>query len=240
MDITLLNTNNLAELWTIAGTAVGQYYQNEKFSISKVRNSAWPNKLWFHKVPEKTTLDTVSERWNMDNITIPVWGRDVLLIEKILSNNGYDAISELAGMSVELNKEFYSSNKLNLRKVSTHEDAAIWSALFRKCFGYSIDTKTVIKTMDLIDYQIGSYNEIPVGTGMLYIDSNNTAGIHCMGIIPEQRRKGYAEELLTYLLLTAQEAGAKLATLQASSMGEGLYLKTGFKEDFKLKYFKKQ
>jgi predicted acetyltransferase len=58
-----------------------------------------------------------------------------------------------------------------------------------------------------------------------------------MGVIPSQRRKGYAEELLIHMMNIGRMKGAKYATLQASDMGKRLYLKTGFQQDFIIKTF---
>ncbi len=57
-------------------------------------------------------------------------------------------------------------------------------------------------------------------------------GIHSMGIIPEMRGKGFAEQMMRTILNQAVEQGFERATLQASSMGKGLYLKLDFEQQF--------
>jgi len=69
------------------------------------------------------------------------------------------------------------------------------------------------------------------------MDKQGVAGIHSMGILPAQRRKGYAEEILIHMLHAAKLEGAAYATLQASEMGRGLYAKMGFQQDFQIKTF---
>ena len=91
--------------------------------------------------------------------------------------------------------------------------------------------------MDRVDYLIGIHGSQSIGTAVLYRDSPNLAGIHSIGVVPDHRRKGYAEDLLNHVLILAKKQGAIYATLQASSMAKGLYLKTGFREDFRLKNF---
>jgi len=57
------------------------------------------------------------------------------------------------------------------------------------------------------------------------------------GIIPEQRRKGFAEQMMVNILSQSAEQGFKYSTLQASELGKGLYLKLGFKEQFIIKSY---
>jgi N-acetylglutamate synthase-like GNAT family acetyltransferase len=115
--------------------------------------------------------------------------------------------------------------------------AKTWSQLFQDAFGYEISIDTVYKTKNSIEYYIGKHNGVPVGTAVLFVDSHGIAGIHSMGIIPSQRRKGYAEKLLIHMMNIAKIKGAAYATLQASDMGKGLYFKTGFQQDFIIKTF---
>ena len=58
-----------------------------------------------------------------------------------------------------------------------------------------------------------------------------------MGVIPEMRRKGFAEQMMVNLLHWSTEQQFTYATLQASAMGKGLYLKLGFEEQFTMKNY---
>lgn len=234
-----LNTNNLTKLWTLGGMTSGHFYANDDYVVSLVHSSEWPNRLWFNHVPDERVMDEIFERWDMNDITVPVWGNDLQRKEDVLKSYGFKQKNVLTGMSLSLGVPIQLTNRLIVNKVDSGIKAKEWSELFLSAFGYHIDFKTVINTMHKVDYYIGSFNGKPVGTGALYIDPLGVAGIHSMGIVPDQRRKGYAEELLLSLLNTAKLKGAEYAMLQASAMGEGLYLKTGFKTDFQLKNFVK-
>lgn len=237
MDKILFNVNNMTELWIVGGQFGGHFYTNDDYSVSIIPGSDWPNKLWFHHTPTTKIMDSIFEKWDMRNVTIPVWGNNSACTENILGRYGFTMKSELTGMSILLNSDFNSFNKLNVVKVGKYEQAVEWALLFRQSFGYDINQETVIKTMDKIFYFIGKIESQSIGTGVLYKDSTGVVGLHSLGILPELRRQGFAEEFLTFLLHTAKSLGAGIATLQASKMGEGLYLKTGFTTDFQLKNF---
>lgn len=240
MNAIISNTNNLTSLWTLGGKTAGKFFTNDDFSISVVSNSEWPNKLWFHKVPDSRIMDSILDNWDMRKITIPIWAANLSGTEEVLKDHGFIMKNELTGMAVRLDSTISSANKFWIEKVNDYRTAIKWSKLFQKCFGYLIHSETVEKTMDAVDYFIGRFEYQSVGTAALYLDNTGIAGLHSMGIVPDHRRNGFAEDFMVHLLNTARHDGAKYATLQASAMGKGIYLRAGFKEDFQLKNFIKQ
>lgn len=233
MNLIKANTNNLTTLWKIGG----EYVQEQNHHLSLAENGEWPNKLWFTTPPSVRALQLLKLKWNLDKISIPIWGEDLLKQSLRLKANGFHEKLSQVGMSMKLSQRPSLANRFSVIKVTDNDSAKLWSQLFQKAFGYEIGVKTVIQTMNSIDYLIGNHNGFPVGTAVLFVDQFNTAGIHSMGVIPSERRKGYAEELLLQILFKAQQKGCKLVTLQASEMGKGLYLKTGFQENFIIKTF---
>ncbi len=67
-----------------------------------------------------------------------------------------------------------------------------------------------------------------VATGMLAFAAN-VAGVYYVAVRPEERRKGYAQAMMDHLLQRAFERGYRLAVLEASKEGKGLYERIGFK-----------
>jgi N-acetylglutamate synthase-like GNAT family acetyltransferase len=170
-------------------------------------------------------------------MTIPLWGVNLGQWEHLMSARDFKVKSLLTGMSMSLDQIYDHSGKLTIQKVNNADMASIWSQLFKDSFGYQINSIAVTKTMDVIDYFIAQYQGVPVGTAALYQDIPEVAGIHSIGIIPSERRKGFAQDLLLLILFLAKQRGAKYGVLQASSMGKALYLKTGFKEEIQIKNF---
>ncbi|MBC8770409.1 GNAT family N-acetyltransferase [Arenibacter sp. BSSL-BM3] len=238
MDLIRENIYNLTSLWSLAGKADGRFFNDEDYAISTIADSAWPNKLWFHRPPSQKLLKEIFNKWDSDDINIPIWQKDIP--EQLFESLGFTLKNELTGMSINLNLVKDQPYKLFVQKVNNSKSAALWSSIFFKAFGYWINPRTVELTINQVDYLIGNHGPKSIGTAILYRDDPNIAGFHSIGVVPEHRQNGYASDLLNQVLSLAKKQGAKYATLQASSMGKGLYLKTGFQEDYQLKNFVKR
>jgi len=236
MNLIKANVNNLTALWKSGGQLAGQYIEEAGYRLSIAGSGEWPNKLWFTKPLDMQALPGIQLKWNLDGLSLPIWGND-LKQELMLKAHGFEEKLTQVAMSMGLKDAPGHVKQVVIQKVTSKQTAETWSRLFQEAFGYEISAETVMKTMGHIAYFIGKHDEVPVGTAVLFMDQHDIAGIHSMGVIPSQRRKGYAEELLIHMLNIARMQGATHATLQASDMGKGLYLKTGFQEDFTLKTF---
>jgi ribosomal protein S18 acetylase RimI-like enzyme len=237
MDKIKANTNNLTALWRTGGQMAGQYIEEPGYRLSISESGEWPNKLWLTKPMDMQTIMDIQLKWNLDKLSLPVLGDDLHRQELILKASGFEEKLTQIAMSMNLANVPDHLEHLVIQKVTSKPMAKTWSQLFQDAFGYEISADTVYKTMNSIKYFIGKHDGVPVGTAVLFVDQQGIAGIHSMGIIPSQRRKGYAEELLIHMLNIAQMKEATHATLQASDMGKDLYLKTGFQQDFIIKTF---
>ncbi len=78
------------------------------------------------------------------------------------------------------------------------------------------------------------FDQNPLVTGILVLHAN-AAGIYCVATRPEERRKGFATAMMSFLLarakITTTKEGfrAQIATLQASQEGKALYERLGFR-----------
>ncbi|WP_163381263.1 GNAT family N-acetyltransferase [Cyclobacterium sp. SYSU L10401] len=237
MDLIKANTNNLAALWKTGGRLAGQYIEEPSYRLSISGSGEWPNKLWFTKPMDMQAIMDIQLQWNMDKLSLPVWGDDLHRQELMLKAYGFEEKLTQVAMSMNLKDAPDHAERVIIQKVTSKPLAEIWSQLFQEAFGYEISADTVSRTMNSIEYFIGKHDGVPVGTAVLFVDPNGIAGIHSMGIIPSQRRKGYAEELLIHMMNIARIKGVTNATLQASDMGKGLYFKIGFQQDFIIKTF---
>ncbi|MEP1033058.1 GNAT family N-acetyltransferase [Ekhidna sp.] len=239
MDLIKANTNNLTALWKTGGQLAGQYIEESGYHLSIAESGEWPNKLWFTQQMDMQTLVDIQLKWNMDQLSLPIWGKDIEQQALMLKASGFEEKLMQVAMSMHLEDVPHYVERVVIEKVTSTSMAETWSQLFQEAFGYKISANAVSGTMDFIEYFIGKHNGTPIGTAVLFMDNPTVAGIHSMGVIPSQRRKGYAEELLIHVLNIARMKGAAHATLQASDMGKGLYLKTGFQQDFIIKTFTK-
>lgn len=239
MDIIKENVNNLTSLWRLVGERARIRQIGEQFDLVAVTYSEWPNRLWFHDdvnenllgVAKNSILQTDPE------LIVPYWDIYRTRNYKLLEANGFEKRSEQYGMSLKLNRKFPKNDSLRLDRVTNAEKAGLWADLFQQSFGYHINPSLVALTQDAVDYFIAYHQDTPVGTAILYGDNSEVVGIHSMGIIPEFRRRGFAEEMMRDLLYRSRERRFIYAVLQASASGKGLYLKLGFKEQFILKNY---
>ena len=237
MNLIKANTDNLTSLWKIGGQLTGLYIEEPGYAMSISGNGEWPNKLWFTQPMEREAILDIQLKWKLDKLSLPIWGDALHRQTLILKSCGFEKKHKQIAMSMDLRLAPAPKDRVLIQKVSNKTLAIFWSQLFEQAFGYKISASTVSETMESIGYYIGKNNGNPIGTAVLFMDQQGIAGIHSMGIIPSQRRKGFAEELLIQIMNIAQKKGATYATLQASEMGEGLYLKTGFQKDFVIKTF---
>lgn len=238
--MSLISTNmaNLTSLWQTGGHRAGLVRQEEQYTMSMVAGSQWPNKLWFHGSIDERALSGALDQVGTYQLTIPVWGPDAAHYAGLLKRSGLVEKTPLTGMSLDL-RLFSASpdTRLRLGRVRTTLQAEQWASLFAEAFGYRIGVPTILFTQDVIEYYLGYAGNQAVGTAVLYQQETPVVGIHSMGIIPHQRRRGYARDFLQLLLAGARQRQADYATLQASPMGRDLYRQLGFTEDFLMHQF---
>ncbi len=238
MNIIASNIENLTSLWRVVSEPFGSYFSNTDFNYSLIKKSQWPNRLWLNQDINQHTISLIKEKLSSvsTNLIIPYWDIYNTNSFELLEKNGFNLKFEQSGMALKLNHLTDVYGFLKLRKVAAKEDTELWSKLFSKAFGYFINPLVLIKTLKKVSYYIAYHQNHAVGTGILHV-TNNISGIHSVGIIPEERRKGYAEQIMKLLINQAVKINSDYITLQSSDLGKNLYLKLGFKEQFKIKSY---
>lgn len=234
MNTIQANIDNLTSLWRTIGERAHAYTSRKDFDHSVISYSQWPNRLWFHHDLNEINIKAAKEvlQATSTRLVLPYWDIYGGQSYKLLEENGFEKQSEQIGMSLRLNQEYQKIGSLRTEKVSNESTALLWEKLFMQAFNYKISHKLILSSYDEIDYLIAYHENKTVGTGIVYSSENAVVGIHAMGIVPEMRRKGFAEKMMINILSQSARQGFKYATLQASSMGKGLYLKLGFEEEF--------
>jgi ribosomal protein S18 acetylase RimI-like enzyme len=232
------NIKNLTSLWQSVSEPFDSYFNEREFNYSLIKNSEWPNRLWFDQdVNEEKVLQAKNcLSKSSTNLIIPYWDMYNNGSFKILEQNGFKLQFEQIGMSLKREHLYTELNSLSFKKVSAVKDATLWSLLFSKSFGYFINPKLLSTYQEDTIYYIAYHKNEAVGTAILHTE-NNVIGVHSVGIIPEQRRKGYAAQIMKLLINESIKMESDIITLQSSDMGKGLYLKLGFKEDFVIKNY---
>jgi hypothetical protein len=185
VDLIQANISNLTHLWQLVSERAHSF-------------SEWPNRLWFHEKVNDNNLKEAKEVLSRSPVSlkIPSWERNGNSADEVFNRHGFYTSAELKGMSAVLNYEFDSSGLLNLQQVTHMDEAILWSGLFQKAFHYSISPVLVLLSSNDIQYSIARYKNKPIGTCLLFSNDSDVIGIHSLGIIPEMRRKGFAEEFV--------------------------------------------
>lgn len=233
------NINNLTSLWEEASQFNDSFIPSPLFNYSAFENFNWPNRLWFNRDFDQETILLAKNKVLSDfpNLIIPYWDIYGSHSNQLLEQNGFIKLFEQTGMYLKMNTSFEELNGVKINLFSNKEEAITWSKLFAAAFGYEIHPSILVNTHQSINYYIAHRQSKAIGTAITY-QTDSVIGIHAMGIVPEARRKGLANELMKALLNIAMKNKSEYATLQASDMGKDLYRKLGFKEQFTIKNYR--
>jgi len=233
------NIDNLTSLWQTASMPYRSYFPESTFSYCYIENSDWPNRLWLNQDINQEIIPLIKEKILSIStpLVVPYWDIYENRMYKDLESHGFKKSFEQVGMSLKIGKPIRAQDNLNIQLVSNNAEVKLWTELFEMSFGYRIRHETLLKTKKKIDYYIAYTQNQAIGTAISY-KTDNIMGVHAVGVPPEMRRKGYAEQIMKLLINLATEGGVDHMTLQASNMGKNLYLKLGFEEQFMIKNYK--
>lgn len=238
-SLVLENIHNLTAIWQRVNEQAGVHTAGSAFDFGVLTYSEWPNRLWFHHEP---TLGSVHAAKRIAQsapvkLVLPYWDIYTQSHCKLLESQGFECLFEQVGMVMDLKKTVSVDQDIRMKAVDTQSDARLWEALFQQAFGYSIHHSLLLLQLKGIQFFIAYQEDSPIGTVVLSHENEEVIGVHSMGIVPAMRRKGFAEQLMHKILQQSVAKGFGYATLQASSLGKGLYLKLGFEEQFTLKNY---
>ncbi len=151
-----------------------------------------------------------------------------------LEEYGFSNVYHQAGMAVELKdikKKKFIENDLIIQKVKNEESLIQWSNTVSEVFNLRVDLE-YLNFMFLqknVLFYLGYFQEKPVSTLLLYL-SSGVAGLHAVSTLTEYRNRGYGLAISRFALIDAFKMGFYIGVLQASSLGERVYKKLGFKK----------
>lgn len=230
------NLTNLTSLWSTVGKSFNTFTDRDNLQSSYLKNAQWPNRIWTHKKVTLHDVVLIQQRMQKNPLSVFSYFKTSQNSEVVLTQHGFSLKSVQYGMSLPLQQTYQTTKNLHVVTINNEREAELWSATFKKAFGYYISPEIIVKTQNLIPYALVYEANQLIGTFILYI-TNHTAGIHSLGILPEMRKKGYATEIMLYVLNLAQQLKAELVTLQASEMAKNIYLKLGFSLDFMMENY---
>lgn len=201
MNNVQLNIENLVSLWQTVSEPLNSFFTETDFNYSLIKDSEWPNRIWFNKAINDDVIYLVKEKLasTKTKITVPYWNIYENDATALFEKNEFDLKFEQIGMSLKTMQLLTDFGNLQLTKVTSREGAKLWSVLFKKAFGYFIHPNLINTTQKHTEFYIAHHQNEMVGTAIIHT-TNNISGIHSLGIIPAQRRKGYAEEIMKLLI----------------------------------------
>nr|WP_294923297.1 GNAT family N-acetyltransferase [uncultured Flavobacterium sp.] len=231
------NIHNLTTLWKTAGIPFQSYHKDEVFEYCKIENSGWPNKLWFRQdITENDAEKAIETMKSNSGLVLPYFDIFGTNSYEILEAKGLIKKTEQVAMALKLDKKFEQPNNLSFKRVLNTSDAKTWTNIYPDAFGYIISNEILIQNNENVQFYLFSFESQPVGTCMLFQTGNNI-GIHGVGVIPQMRRKGFAEEIMKFVLNLAIDSNLEYALLQASAMGKDIYTRLGFEDLFVIRNY---
>ncbi|MFX1278883.1 MAG: GNAT family N-acetyltransferase [Promethearchaeota archaeon] len=151
-----------------------------------------------------------------------------------LEKSGFSNVYQQAGMAVELNNlknQPLNENELDIEMIIDNSDLKQWTEVTSSGFGIKIDPELInfLFLEPEVKFFLGKFKKIPVSSLMLYL-SSGVAGLHAVSTLSEYRNRGFGLEISSFALLKAFKMDYRVGVLQASSMGERVYRKLGFKK----------
>lgn len=151
-------------------------------------------------------------------------------VDKLFAAEGYNLLVDQVGMNFDLEKDFDKEIDNNIVLIGSHKIEE-WSNVISTAFGKPEDLASFKALSNSGKCKIYAYmdNEKIIGTSLLYTKNGN-AGIHEVSVLNEYRGKGIGKKLINRILQDAKRESSKIASLQASALGEPLYKSLGFEK----------
>ena len=253
MHIDSANLNNLIQLWQTYGAR--SLYEDDQLQLRK--NISWPNRLWADMARPISGISLEKTAKNATDATLfPLWpamtedgsaAPQVTVDTLVRQSRDWQPAVQHTAMALQLDKQLSDNNQAVARYpivfkcLSSGTDIAAWVDTGSSAFGYTIDPNVIAPLLAREDTQILiAYNEYsqPVATGLLF-KTSNIVGIHQIGVPADHQGKGYATQMMRFLIQYAQKWQADYAVLQASEAGRPVYQKLGFVDQFLITYLQR-
>jgi hypothetical protein len=220
--------NNLYEFWKHIGRLNNKLIETENYLAVSTDNSDWPNRI-FDLKNNNDSIDKILKLSQEEKLP------EIIAITKpndLRSNPYFEFMFRQINMSLDLKSitnELYANP--NVKRVETEKDSIDFAKTASDAFGYRVDYNVVFKIVNNSEaIRLFIYKEKSecLGCGIVFIDSNNNAGLHMIGTILNGRGKGIGKSMTERLLIEEKENNVNFCVLHASFMGEPIYRKLGF------------
>ncbi len=157
-----------------------------------------------------------------------------------LGTYGLRCLGEEVGMAADLEQVDHAAPlpaRLTIERVGNLETLREWSRLFTTIYEIPEDMAEVFFRLEAsllaqVSHRhlfVGYWDRQPAAVATLFLGAA-AAGIFGVGALPTVRRQGIGTAITRTLLTQAYTMGYRIATLNASAMGAGIYRSLGFQD----------
>ncbi|MFT6518016.1 MAG: GNAT superfamily N-acetyltransferase [Candidatus Azotimanducaceae bacterium] len=253
MHIDSANLNNLTQLWQSYGAR--SLYEDDQFQLRA--NISWPNRVWVEmsRPMSDRRLEHIAENTPAAAI-LPLWpamteggsaAPQVTVDALVRESSDWQLAVQHTAMALKLDKQRPIKTQatarypMEIRRLNGDVDLASWVATGSRAFGYNIDVDVIAPLLGcehaqiLLGFDEGSQ---PVATGLLF-KTGDVVGTHQIGVPADHQGKGYATQMMRFLIQCAEQWQASYVVLQASAAGRPVYQKLGFVDQFLIAYLQR-
>ncbi|MCT4638115.1 MAG: GNAT family N-acetyltransferase [Bacteroidales bacterium] len=230
--------DNLYEFWEHVGGINNNLSKTKSYTAVSADTSDWPNRIFNLKTDNESVNRIIQLSKNKK---LP----EILTIHepvKVIDNPDIKFLFNQKNMAIDMHLVAVNTTVNRcIKRVNTETDSVDFANTASQAFGYKVDYNIIINIVNssaLSRLFLFKENSVCLGCGIVFFDSNNNAGLHMIGTIPEGRGKGVGKSLTEHLLQEAKKYRSEHCVLHASAMGESVYSKLGFKPYGKIETYK--
>ena len=156
--------------------------------------------------------------------------------EEHLSVQGLRYNDQTPGMALILAsmQDFRIPPELHIRQVTDLAELKVWTHTFVTGYGipeiWELDFFNLSKSLGFgvpFQHYLGFWNDQPVAASTLFLGAG-VAGLYNVATLPAARGRGIGAAMSGFPLVEARQMGYRVAILQSSEMGIGVYQRLGF------------
>ena len=196
----------------------------------------------FNEQDVKEKVDTLVSQAKINNIPF-IWMVGALSkphnLGDYLVNVGLVKVED-AGMHLNLREldetkyqEAVDQSKIKIERVSNPTEEEQWIDICATAFGMEKMKDEIGHIWHVYfkfcDAYLATLEGKPVGVSLVFYGSG-VAGIYCVGVLPEYRKRGIGAAISMAPLLQAKKKGYEISVLTTSQLGFSVYSHIGFKE----------
>ncbi|WP_281323592.1 GNAT family N-acetyltransferase [Flavobacterium aestivum] len=221
-------TNNLFEFWSYIGQQNNIYTHSPNYKAVSVSGSDWPKRIY--SIEDK--IESYNEVIRLSNLDLLP---SIITLDKNKAQAIHDKTQLLftqTNMSLDLkNYTNVNAKNPNIHQIETKAEALEFATIASQSFGYKVDGEiiyNICKDSSRVKNFIYKEKGKAYGCGIVYFDTDNNAGFHMIGTIPDGRGKGIGKSITERLIDEAIINNSNHCVLNASKMGEPIYERLGF------------